>query len=108
MNLCFRAGSRYETYDNLGASHLLRVSAGLCTEEYSGFTIIRNLQQKGVGLTVSSDRESVAYTMEATANNLECGLGFLKEVIRPKFKPWEINDLTARIKTQVANVPPQV
>lgn len=87
---------------------MLRVSAGLSTEEHSGFTITRNLQQKGVGLTVSSDREAVAYTMEATTNNQECALGFLKEVIRPIFKPWELSDAVPRIKTHVANVSPQV
>lgn len=102
------AGSRYETYDSLGASHMLRISGGLSAGDFSSFAYTRNLQQMGVGLTVSSDRESVTYTVESTANNQECGLLFLKEVIHPVFKPWEIDDMVPRIKTQVANVLPQV
>lgn len=87
---------------------MLRVCAGLSTEEHSAFAITRNLQQYGVGLSVSSDREAVAYTMETTSNNQECALGFLKDIIRPVFKPWEIDGVVPRIKTQLANMTPQV
>lgn len=104
----YRAGSRFETYENLGASHILRIAGGLSTENSTGFAITRNLQQKGIGLSVMADRELVTYTVEGTSDSLECGLRFLQNVIKPMFKHWEISDSIPLIKTQIAAVPPQV
>ncbi|XP_065362252.1 cytochrome b-c1 complex subunit 2, mitochondrial [Calliphora vicina] len=108
VSVVFRAGSRNETYDTQGAAHMLRVAAGLTNKNTSGFAVTRNIQQKGGALTVTTDREVVAYTVETTANHLETGLRYLQDVIHPAFKPWELNDNIPLIKTQVASVPPQV
>lgn len=104
----YSAGSRNETYDTQGASHMLRVAGGLTNKNTSGFLVTRNIQQKGGALTVTSDREVVAYTVETTSNHLETGLRYLQDVIHPAFKPWELADVVPLVKTQVANVPPQV
>lgn len=66
----FRAGSRNETYDTQGISHVLRICTGLTTSRSSGFGITRNIQQLGGDLTTSSDREHIAYTLKITRNNL--------------------------------------
>lgn len=108
VSVVFRAGSRNETYDNLGASHMLRIAGGLTNKNSSGFAVTRNLQQKGGALTVTSDREVVSYTVETTANHLETGLQYLQDVIHPAFKPWELAENINLVKTQVASVPPQV
>ncbi|XP_075163610.1 ubiquinol-cytochrome c reductase core protein 2 [Haematobia irritans] len=108
VSVVFGAGSRHESYDTQGATHMLRVAGGLTNKNSSGFAVTRNLQQKGGNLTVTSDREVVAYTVETTANNLECGLHYLQDVIQPAFKPWELADSVPFIKNQVACVPHQV
>lgn len=108
FKISFSAGSRNESYDSQGATHILRVAAGLTNKNSSGFAVTRNIQQKGGALSVTSDREVVAYTVEATANHLETGLRYLQDVIHPAFKPWELADSVPLVKTQVANVPPQV
>lgn len=66
----FRGGSRYETSDSLGASSVIRSSGGLSTACSTSFGIVRNLQQIGASLSVTSDRESVVYTLEATSDQM--------------------------------------
>lgn len=108
VSILFRAGSRYETAENLGVSNLLRSSAGLTTEEFTKFGIVRNLQQIGASLSVTSDRESIAYTLEGTPDKIELGLKYLKAVATNNvFKPWELGDNIPRIKYELATLPPQ-
>lgn len=65
-----RVGSRNETYDTQGVMHHLRVMAGLSTSAASGFAITRNIQQLGGNLMTIIDRESIAYTLQITRNNV--------------------------------------
>ncbi|XP_055376835.1 cytochrome b-c1 complex subunit 2, mitochondrial [Condylostylus longicornis] len=109
ISIVFRAGSRFENYENMGASHMLRIAAGLSTKNSSGFAITRNIQQSGGNLHVTSDREVVQYTVEVNNEHLETGLRFLKDVATaPAFKPWELSDSSQRIRIQVASVPKNV
>lgn len=66
----FRAGSRNETYDTQGTAHHVRIAAGLSTCRSTCFGITRNIQQLGGNLTATTDRESIAYTLQITRNNL--------------------------------------
>jgi ubiquinol-cytochrome c reductase core subunit 2 len=68
--ILFRAGSRNETYDTQGISHMLRICTGLTTNRSTTFGITRNIQQLGGDLTTSSDREYIQYTLKITKNNL--------------------------------------
>lgn len=103
------AGSRNEGYSNLGASHIVRSAAGLSTKHATNFGITRNVQQVGGSLSVTSDREIIAYTIEVTRDHLETALQFLeKSVTGQLFKPWEIQDNMVRVKIDLANVTPQV
>lgn len=96
----FSAGSRNENYDSLGAAHLLRIAAGLSTKKASQFGICRNIQQAGGSLTVTGDREILAYTLEVTRDQLETALQFLENTcIGQVFKPWEIEGELALICT---------
>lgn len=105
----FRAGSRYETPDNLGVTHVLRVAAGLSTKNASQFAIIRNIQEVGARLTCSNDREIISYTLEGTRLSLEKSLPFLTEVATQNcFRPWEISDQEPRLRLELAITPPQV
>lgn len=103
--LTFSAGARNESYDTQGAAHLLRIAAGLSTKNATGFGITRNIQQVGGSLTVTSDRELIAYTLEVTRDQLETALQFLENsVVGQVFKPWEISDNLPRLKVDIANV----
>lgn len=109
VSIIFRAGSRYETSDNLGAAHVVRTAAGTSTKNASQFAIIRNIQQVGANLTATSDRETIAYTLEGTRQAVEQVLPFLSEVASQQvFKPWEVSDLTDRLKLDLAVRPLQV
>lgn len=105
----FSAGSRNETYDNLGVTHLIRATAGLSTSNASGFAITRNIQQVGGNISVTSDRETVEYNLELTRDKLDTGLKFLNDLsCHTVFKPWEISDNLYRVKEDLARVTPQV
>lgn len=81
----------------------------MSTKNATTFGITRNIQQVGGSLSVTSDREIVAYTIEVTRDHLETALQFLeKSVTGQVFKPWEISDSTPRVKIDLANVSDQV
>ncbi|KZC05705.1 PREDICTED: cytochrome b-c1 complex subunit 2, mitochondrial [Dufourea novaeangliae] len=106
VSIVFRAGSRNETYDTQGVTHTLRIAAGLSTSCSSGFAITRNIQQLGGNLTAIVDRESIAYTLQITRNNLSEALQFLEHVATKQvFKPWEVSDQLPRMEYELASIP---
>lgn len=87
----------------------MRITAGLSTKNSSGFGITRSIQQVGGSLSVTGDREVIAYTLEVTRDNLETALKFLENaVVGQVFKPWEVSDTLPRVKVDLANVSDQV
>ncbi|XP_033214004.1 cytochrome b-c1 complex subunit 2, mitochondrial [Belonocnema kinseyi] len=106
ISIVFKAGSRNETYETQGTSHLLRIAAGLGTSRSSAFGITRNVQQLGGNLTATSDRESIAYTVQVTRDKVPQALTFLEDVAtRQVFKPWEISDETPRLRYELSTIP---
>ncbi|XP_019870660.1 cytochrome b-c1 complex subunit 2, mitochondrial [Aethina tumida] len=109
ISIIVRAGSRNETADNLGVTHLLRNCAGLSTKNVSQFLITRNIQQVGASLTATSDRETISYTLEGTKSAVDKVLPFLTEVATQQvFKPWEVSDTIPRLHLDIATRPLQV
>ncbi|CAH1992282.1 unnamed protein product [Acanthoscelides obtectus] len=103
VSIIFKAGSRNETSDNLGATHVIRTAAGLSTKNASQFAIIRNVQQVGASITATTDRETIAYTLEGTKAAIEQALPFLTEVATKQvFKPWEVAELSNRLQLDIA------
>ncbi|XP_076680096.1 ubiquinol-cytochrome c reductase core protein 2 isoform X2 [Andrena cerasifolii] len=106
VSIVFRAGSRNETYDTQGTAHYLRIAAGLSTSCSSSFAITRNIQQLGGNLITTVDRESIAYTLQITRNNLCDALKFLEDVaVKQVFKPWEVSDELPRLEYELASLP---
>ncbi|XP_020278498.1 cytochrome b-c1 complex subunit 2, mitochondrial [Pseudomyrmex gracilis] len=106
VSIAFRAGSRNETYDTQGTAHHLRIAAGLTTSRSTTFGITRNIQQLGGNLTATTDRESIAYTLQVTRNNLDQALTFLEDVATQQvFKPWEISDQLPRLRYELSMIP---
>lgn len=99
------AGSRNESYENLGATHVIRAAAGLTNKKSTGFGLTRNLQQIGGALSCSTDREIVEYNVELTRDQLDTGLRYLSDVSTQQlFKPWELADTAKHIKGDLARV----
>ena len=61
IGVLVKAGSRYETYDSLGASHALKNAVGLSTKSHSAFGVTRNVQQMGTNIEVNNAREYISF-----------------------------------------------
>ncbi|CAK9834466.1 Cytochrome b-c1 complex subunit 2, mitochondrial [Anthophora retusa] len=106
VSIVFRAGSRNETYDTQGTAHYLRLAAGLSTSISSAFAITRNIQQLGGNLIAILERETIAYTLQITKDNLYNALPFLEcAATKQVFKPWEVSDQLPRLKSELASLP---
>lgn len=102
-----RAGSRYETYDNAGISHVLRATAGLTNKKSTVFGVTRNLQQVGASIACESDRETIAYSLQLRREDLDTGLKYLSDVATLQiFKPWEVNEVKTRVAEDLARLSP--
>lgn len=103
------AGSRNETYDNLGATHLIRAAAGLTNKKTTAFGLQRNVQRTGGNLSCTTDREVVEYNLELTRDQLDAGLPFLADAATQQlFKPWEVASTVGHVRADLARVTPQV
>ena len=66
IGVLVKSGSSFETYDNLGVSHALRLSAGcVTTKNATSFGIVRSIQQVGGHVNVIGSREHLLYLMTA-------------------------------------------
>lgn len=109
ISIAFRAGSRNETADSLGAAHVLRAAGGLSTKTATAFGITRNIQQSGGTLTSLADREVVSYSVAVTKDQLEVGLKYLEATATGQvFKPWELAELVPVIRNELARLPSEV
>jgi len=109
VSVTFLAGSRYEDPENAGISHLVRSSAGLSTESSSTFSIIRNLGHLGTNYYVTSDRETITYTIEAHKENLVSSLKYyIESISNQTFKPWELSDNLKRVEYDLLTVSPEL
>lgn len=105
VSIAFRTGSRNETYDTQGTAHHLRIAAGLSTSCATGFAITRDLQQMGGNLFATVDRESIAYTLQVSRNNLSEALKLLEyAATKQVFKPWEVSDQLPRMQYELASL----
>jgi len=109
VSVTFLAGSRYEDPENAGITHLVRSSAGLSTESSSTFSIIRNLGHLGTNYYVTSDRETITYTIEAHKDNLVSSLKYyIESISNQTFKPWELSDNLKRVQYDLLTISPEL
>ncbi|XP_066545235.1 cytochrome b-c1 complex subunit 2, mitochondrial isoform X2 [Amia ocellicauda] len=98
-----KAGSRYETVDSLGVTHLLRLASNLTTKGASAFRITRGIEAVGGSLSVKSTKENMIYSVECLRDHLDTVMEYLINVTTaPEFRRWEVADLTPRIKVDKA------
>lgn len=105
VGLFVKAGSRHETVDNPGVSHVLRLAANLTTKSVSAFKICRGVEALGGSLSVTATRETMVYTADCLRDDLSSLLEYLVSVTTAQeFRPWELDELTSRVKTDKALV----
>uniref|UniRef100_A0A8C7YPT8 Ubiquinol-cytochrome c reductase core protein 2b n=1 Tax=Oryzias sinensis TaxID=183150 RepID=A0A8C7YPT8_9TELE len=93
-----KAGCRYETPENVGVTHLLRLASNLTTKGASAFKICRGVEAVGGNLSVTSSRENMVYTVDCLRDDFDTVMEFLINVTTaPEFRPWEVLDLTPRV-----------
>jgi len=106
--IAVRAGSRYESAENRGVTHLLRSVAGLSNAETTAFGLTRRLQQVGSSLTCSADREVLIYSADATRNHMEEVMALLAgAATKQVFKPWEVADNMPRVELDLKLTSPE-
>lgn len=89
-----------------GATHVLRIGAALSNKNSTAFSVRVNVKATGGDLSVLSDRETIAYNVELKRDELSTGLKYLQDVAtKQSFRPWELRDVTYRIKDDLARVP---
>ncbi|XP_017273741.1 cytochrome b-c1 complex subunit 2, mitochondrial isoform X2 [Kryptolebias marmoratus] len=94
-----KAGCRYETPDNLGVTHLLRLASSLTTKGASAFKICHSIEAVGGSMSVTSSRENMMYTVDCLRDDFDTVMEYLINVTTaPEFRPWEVSDLTQRVK----------
>ncbi|XP_059405921.1 cytochrome b-c1 complex subunit 2, mitochondrial-like [Carassius carassius] len=106
-----KAGSRYETAENLGVTHILRLASNLTTKGASAFRICRGLEAVGASLSVTSSREHMVYSLDCLRDDFDGVVEYLVNVTTaPDFRPWELSDLSSRVRIDkaVADQSPQI
>ncbi|XP_061822171.1 cytochrome b-c1 complex subunit 2, mitochondrial isoform X1 [Nerophis lumbriciformis] len=98
-----KAGCRYETPENQGVTHVLRLASNLTTKGASAFKICRGIEAVGGNLSVVSSRENMVYTVDCLRDDIDTVMEYLINVTTaPEFRPWEVSELTPRVKTDKA------
>ncbi|NP_001080401.1 ubiquinol-cytochrome c reductase core protein 2 S homeolog [Xenopus laevis] len=98
-----RAGSRYENAGNLGVNHVLRLASSLTTKGASSFKITRGIEAVGGGLSVTSTRENIVYSVECLRDYVDTVMEYLINVTTaPEFRRWEVSDLQSKVKLDKA------
>uniref|UniRef100_A0A671TY64 Ubiquinol-cytochrome c reductase core protein 2b n=1 Tax=Sparus aurata TaxID=8175 RepID=A0A671TY64_SPAAU len=103
IGVFIKAGCRYETPDNQGVTHLLRLASNLTTKGASAFKICRGVEAVGGSLSVTSSRENMVYTVDCLRDDIDTVMEYLINVTTAQeFRPWEVTDLTPRVKVDKA------
>nr|XP_032831963.1 cytochrome b-c1 complex subunit 2, mitochondrial [Petromyzon marinus] len=101
--LLVRAGSRYETSDNLGITHCLRTYANLTTKGASTFRITRAFEELGANFNVLTTREHIMYVLDCQRDHVDNLMELLVNVtLAQEFRPWELQDAAPRLKLEKA------
>ncbi|XP_059178404.1 cytochrome b-c1 complex subunit 2, mitochondrial-like [Physella acuta] len=88
------AGSRYESSQNLGVTHVLRHITKLRTQNLSSLGITRSSTQLGSDITCQGTREYVFYKSAVTRNVVGKMVELLGEITtKHHITPWEFEEL---------------
>ncbi|CAG9566404.1 unnamed protein product [Danaus chrysippus] len=106
--IMFQAGSRYETHDDLGATHFLRLAStgGGCRA--TAFSKLRVLQQAGAYITTTLDRQTIAYTLRCPLHMFrDLKYYLLDTAVDCCYHDWEISDLKPIVRGDLSRIHPE-
>ncbi|XP_045775624.1 cytochrome b-c1 complex subunit 2, mitochondrial-like [Maniola jurtina] len=104
----FQAGSRFETNDDLGASHFIRTMSSASGREYTAFGKLRVLQQQGAYLTCTSDRQTIAFNLRCPLPLFNTLKGYLADTAaRCSYHEWEIADRKQQVRGDLTRMHPE-
>uniref|UniRef100_A0A6Q2XJW4 Ubiquinol-cytochrome c reductase core protein 2b n=1 Tax=Esox lucius TaxID=8010 RepID=A0A6Q2XJW4_ESOLU len=90
-----KAGCRYESLENQGVTHLLRLAANLVC------LVLGYLPS--ISMYVTSSRENMMYSVDCLRDHIDTVMEYLINVTTaPEFRPWEVSDLTPRVRVDKA------
>lgn len=105
--LRFRAGSRFESTENAGITHALRIGAALSTYNSTSDAVIKNIQLTGGSLDVFCDRELLEYRIQVRRSHLDSALKYAREIgTRQEFRFWDQALIKSSLVEETAHVPP--
>ncbi|XP_062606236.1 cytochrome b-c1 complex subunit 2, mitochondrial-like isoform X1 [Saccostrea cucullata] len=103
VSFFLKAGSRYESPYQLGVSHYLRATALSNTGPFSGFRLIKNIDEAGGNLSVQTTREHMIYTIEGPTSELEGFVKYLGAILtKPTFEKWFLKPCEWRVVEDLA------
>ncbi|XP_066027045.1 cytochrome b-c1 complex subunit 2, mitochondrial [Pocillopora verrucosa] len=103
IGLFINAASRHETPSTLGITHALRSAAFLGNVDYSGFRITRELEHYGATLEATCNRENLVYSADCLRSNIGLVVDNLANIVKkPTFYGWEVDQVTDRLKLDLA------
>uniref|UniRef100_A0AAX7UQA8 Ubiquinol-cytochrome c reductase core protein 2b n=1 Tax=Astatotilapia calliptera TaxID=8154 RepID=A0AAX7UQA8_ASTCA len=100
IGVFIKAGCRYETPENQGVTHLLRLASGLTTKGASAFKICRGIEAVGGSLrSITKRSDNCLFPLALLLVSSDTVMEYLINVTTaPEFRSWEVSDLTPKVK----------
>ncbi|RDD42054.1 Cytochrome b-c1 complex subunit 2, mitochondrial [Trichoplax sp. H2] len=101
--LYVNAGSRYERFNTLGASHVMKICAFLANKENSALKITREAELLGANLQAKNTREHLIISSDFLRDRVQPVLSIIASTVKdPCFYRWEVNDRKDHLFTDLA------
>jgi len=103
LGLYVSAGSRFETAENFGVSHMTSLMAFRSTAHLSHLRTVKTLEQLGANLSSgsTSGREDVTYNVEVIREFAPLAIPLIiGNVLFPRLLPWEMKAVHEKVKQQ--------
>uniref|UniRef100_A0A674PHI4 Ubiquinol-cytochrome c reductase core protein 2b n=1 Tax=Takifugu rubripes TaxID=31033 RepID=A0A674PHI4_TAKRU len=101
IGVFIKAGCRYETPDNQGVTHLLRLASSLV--RFSALNFMHSRNFLCLCFSVTSSRENMTYTVDCLRGDIDTVMEYLINVTTAQeFRAWEVSELIPRVKVDKA------
>ncbi|PVU95662.1 hypothetical protein BB559_001257 [Furculomyces boomerangus] len=110
VSIVINAGSRFESLDNIGASHYLKAFGFRNSAKSTSFRKVREAELQGAILSSSVGRENVVYSVECFKQDIPYFLTNLSEMVTSTlYNPWEFDEINGlvHLESSIANANPQ-
>ncbi|KAJ3342928.1 Mitochondrial-processing peptidase subunit alpha [Gonapodya sp. JEL0774] len=88
------AGTRYETDETAGCSHIMDRMAFKSTEDYTSTALVQELESLGGNVIAHSSRESIIYQSSLFPKDVPLLVRIFSQVLRhPRFLPAELDEV---------------